>query len=570
MNAAPLPTQIGKYRVKRLLGAGGMGRVFLASDPDIGRDVAIKLVTLGSDPQAGERFLREAQTMGRMNHPNIATLLEFGVDQGTPFLVLEFLSGEDLSQWMLRPHTLREQAQVMLDVAQAISAAHKVGVLHRDLKPENVRVLDDGRCKLLDFGIAQSGAAQLTASGYFVGTPEFVAPEVMSGLAHSAAADVYALGLLYYTMICGENPFRGDTVQATVARVVQRDPPLITTRMVGVPPALVELIHRCLSKTPESRPESADLVVTALNQILPQIDPATRLTEVPRSTSTATQPVAAEPSQTRATESVRQAAASAPTRRRALVALALVTSAALGWFLWPAPEPVAPPTVVPAPRVEPQPTPPAAVTAVPQETSTATTAVGNPEPTDTDTGAAPITTPAKPTLAPSSAPPPVSAPRHTEVAAPAPTRVESAPTEPKAPAPLTSPPPVTADSAADDATKPAITSGTAAVAVPAAPSTAVDTPIAITISKSSPHVVRAGRTVTLRIEGTGLTGVDAVTVSFGGAPDSRFRVGALKHEGDDALEFSLNVARGVPLGSYSLLLQGERVRANPIILEVSL
>lgn len=105
MNTETLRTRIGKYRVRRLLGSGGMGRVFLAEDPDIGREVAIKLVTLDNDPQARERFLREAQTMGRLNHPNIVTLLEFGVDRDAPFLVLDFLSGTDLSQWMHQPQT---------------------------------------------------------------------------------------------------------------------------------------------------------------------------------------------------------------------------------------------------------------------------------------------------------------------------------------------------------------------------------------------------------------------------------------------------------------------------------
>ena len=312
MNSAALPAQIGKYWVKKLLGTGGMGRVFLAVDPDIGREVAIKLVTLGSDPQANERFLREAQTMGRMNHPNIVTLLEFGVDQQSPFLVLEFLSGEDLSQWMLRPHTLREQVQVMLDVAQAIAAAHKVGVLHRDLKPENVRVLDDGRCKLLDFGIAQSGAAQLTASGYFVGTPEFVAPEVMSGVAHSAAADIYALGLLFYTLLCGSNPFRGDTVQVTVSRVVQHEPPLLSKRLSGIPVELAALIHSCLAKQPELRPASADSLVQALTRELAKINPDERLGELPPPSNTALMPTTPAPSKTQTAASVTPAAATQP------------------------------------------------------------------------------------------------------------------------------------------------------------------------------------------------------------------------------------------------------------------
>ncbi|HWS28134.1 MAG TPA: protein kinase, partial [Xanthomonadales bacterium] len=353
MSSAALPAQIGKYWVKKLLGTGGMGRVFLAVDPDIGREVAIKLVTLGSDPQANERFLREAQTMGRMNHPNIVTLLEFGVDQQSPFLVLEFLSGEDLSQWMLRPHTLREQVQVMLDVAQAIAAAHKAGVLHRDLKPENVRVLDDGRCKLLDFGIAQSGAAQLTASGYFVGTPEFVAPEVMTGSAHTAAADIYALGLLFYTMLCGSNPFRGDTVQVTVARVVQHEPTPLAKRLTGVPVELAALIHQCLAKEPELRPVSADSLVHALTRELARIKPDERLGELPPPSNTAVLPTT-PPSRTQTTASVTSATVAQPATRAWWVAAALLlVSGASAWWLLQAPPAVAPGVQMPSASDEP-------------------------------------------------------------------------------------------------------------------------------------------------------------------------------------------------------------------------
>ncbi len=279
---AAVPAQIGKYRVLRLLGSGGMGRVYLAEDPDIGRQVAIKRVTLGADPQARERFIREAQTMGRLNHPNIVTLLEYGVDADTPFLVLEFLSGEDLSQWMLRPQRLRDQLGVMLGIAEALAAAHRMGVLHRDLKPENVRVLEDGRCKLLDFGIAQSGGAQLTASGYFVGTPEFVAPEVMAGAAHTAAADIYAFGLLCYVLLCGDNPFRGDTVQATVARVVQRDAPRLDKRLGGLPAGPADLIHACLAKQPELRPANAGQLIGSLQQIRAGVAADALLRELPQ------------------------------------------------------------------------------------------------------------------------------------------------------------------------------------------------------------------------------------------------------------------------------------------------
>jgi serine/threonine-protein kinase len=576
VNSGALPAQIGKYWVKRLLGTGGMGRVFLALDPDIGREVAIKLVTLGSDPQASERFLREAQTMGRLNHPNIVTLLEFGVDQQSPFLVLEFLSGEDLSQWMLRPHTLREQVQVMLDVAQAIAAAHKVGVLHRDLKPENVRVLDDGRCKLLDFGIAQSGAGQLTASGYFVGTPEFVAPEVMSGAVHTAAADIYALGLLYYTMLCGANPFRGDTVQATVARVVQLDPPPLGKRVIGVPAEVEALIHACLAKQPEARPASADSLVQTLSAELAHIPADARLGDAPTPRDTAPYPTTPGPSRTHASVVVKPAAPAAPRSRTgwALVAALLLVSAATAWWLLqPAPMPVPEPTsAIPASlpnaaaTADTSPSGPPAATEqrvdstipaepsepVPARTDAAlaaapppTTTVVAPPPIDADTVVRPIPAPApKPTA---------EVARPVEVAPPAgdtpgsqPVSVPAQVLPPALAQPQSEPPPEPAAAAAERE------------------------PVQVQVARINPKVLRAGRNVTMRLEGSGLAAVSAAAINSGGVVDARFRIGALEHSGDGALQFSLNVARGVPLGSYALVLRGADVRAEPILLEVSL
>jgi serine/threonine-protein kinase len=579
VNSGAQPAQIGKYWVKRLLGTGGMGRVFLALDPDIGREVAIKLVTLGSDPQASERFLREAQTMGRLNHPNIVTLLEFGVDQQSPFLVLEFLSGEDLSQWMLRPHTLREQVQVMLDVAQAITAAHKVGVLHRDLKPENVRVLDDGRCKLLDFGIAQSGAGQLTASGYFVGTPEFVAPEVMSGAAHSAAADIYALGLLYYTMLCGANPFRGDTVQATVARVVQLDPPPLSKRVTGVPVELEMLIHGCLAKQPEQRPASADSLVQALSTVLARVPADARVGDAPTPSDTAPYPTTPAPSKTHASAVARPPTAAAAPKSRAGWAVAavllLVSAVSAWWLLQPAPVPD-PTSAIPATApseaataVVPPTDAPPPVTGQPVDLTSTATAT-QPGPVGRDTTAPPVAVQpppvpvdvAPPTVAAES----VSRPQPAATPAPETADVAAKPVESK-PSVVPSAQPTSSPAPAQDV--PQAIAEQPPEPVPEVLTTAV-TPVPVQVARVNPRVLRAGRNVTMRLEGSGLAAVSSVVINAGGVVDTRFRVGALEHSGDAALQFNLNVARGVPLGSYALVLRGADVRAEPILLEVSL
>lgn len=592
VNSETLPAQIGKYWVKRLLGSGGMGRVFLAVDPDIGREVAIKLVTLGKDPQANERFLREAQTMGRLNHPNIVTLLEFGVDQQNPFLVLEFLSGEDLSQWMHRPQSLRDQVRVMLGVAEAIDAAHRMGVLHRDLKPENVRVLEDGRCKLLDFGIAQSGASSLTASGYFVGTPEFVAPEVMSGATHSALADIYSLGLLFYTMLAGDNPFRGDTVQATVARVVATAVPPLSSRISGAPKALAALIEQCVQKLPEQRPATADVVIAGLKDILAGIAPEARVQQIAPPAKTAPVPLDYVP-----TQSASKVAPVAPTAtRRWLWGVLAISTVGLGvWLLRPPPlevpfEAESPPAVTLSPATsateagEPAAAPAKDAvdsideqSAIPADDVAASAdqrsaAVLPPEPAKEEPA------PAEPDPAPPAAKPVRRVESGSVAAADSAKPAKTQETDVAVTPPISPPPvPDTRRESAPADDPPAAVADREPETVPAAPQVVpAVTPappsalISIEIQRFNPRVIRAGRTVTLRIEGAGLDAVTAAMVSSGGVPDSRFRIGDLHHRGSDKLEFSLNVARGVPLGSYPLLLQGAEVRVEPIILEVSL
>lgn len=558
------PARIGKYLIRRLLGSGGMGRVYEALDPDIDRPVAIKQITLAADPQARERFVSEARTMGRLNHPNITTLLEFNAESEPPFLVLELLSGEDLSQWMLRPHRLHEQLQVLTDMARGLDAAHRAGILHRDLKPDNVRVLDDGHAKLLDFGIAQAGHSGLTAAGYFVGTPEFVAPEVMAGEAHSPAADLYALGLCCYVVLTGDNPFRGDTVQATVARVIQRVPPPISTRVLGLPDALAELIHACLAKQPELRPTSAGAVAAALAQCLLTVPADLRLREAPRPSHTLAQGVPTTPAPTRSTPT---SSATEQRRRPGLqwAALALVAAGALWWW-WPRTEPQAPVPTPTAERSLPPMPEPARLTLVPEP-------VSQPAPglIPVDDRPAPAAAPAATTTADTSTRPAPSATPADSSASPAQAAITPSPPQPKPPAPAT------VERPPAEPVEPAATTTAAETRVDAAPAAAPVTapvttpaPVVVTVDSFEPRTVRAGRTVNIRIEGQGLDTIRSVQIGAGLTSDPRFRVGALQHEGDRSLRFTLAVARGVPLGSYAVQLIGPEAHADPLILQVSL
>lgn len=536
MSHTSAPARIGKYQVQRLLGSGGMGRVYQALDPDIGRAVAIKQITLAADPQARERFVSEARTMGRLNHPNITTLLEFNAEAEPPFLVLELLSGEDLSQWLLRPHTLREQLRVLADMARGLEAAHRAGILHRDLKPDNVRVLDNGHAKLLDFGIAQAGRSGLTAAGYFVGTPEFVAPEVMAGEAHSPAADLYALGLCCYVVLTGDNPFRGDTVQATVARVIQRVPPPIGTRVCGVPEALAALIYGCLAKQAADRPANAGVLADVLERCWREVPEALCLRDAPRPAGTLPQGVPTTPAPTRSTP------VPAPRRsaRLALAALAVLGGALLWWF-WPAAVPLPEPQSTVAAEPPPMPAPARLI-----PVAEPPVAIAPPVPAASDAGAR-------------AAP----APRSVTADTPTPPEIRSEP----APATATAP----ADTSAPDQ---------AEVVLPAEPAAAtsaspvVPEPIAsviqVTVHSVEPNSLRAGRSYTVRIAGTHLGAIRTVQVGAGLGSDPRFRIGDIRHDGEGSLQFPLSVARGVPLGSYALQLSGPDVHVDPLIIKVSL
>jgi serine/threonine-protein kinase len=216
-----LPPTIGKYEVAHRLGEGAMGEVFLARDPFIGRSVAVKLMKTDSAGDR-ERFLQEARTVGALSHPNIVVLHDFGFHDGRPFLVMEFVPGRNLEDWLREPHTLDEHLKIVEGLCRALLYAHERGVLHRDLKPSNVQVLPEGDCKLMDFGIARTGTGRLTTAHTVLGTPSFIAPEILEEAAYSASADVYSAGVLVYEMLAGVNPFAGKTVASTLHNVLNR------------------------------------------------------------------------------------------------------------------------------------------------------------------------------------------------------------------------------------------------------------------------------------------------------------------------------------------------------------
>ncbi len=273
--AAPGTLFAGRYVLVRMLGRGGMGTVYQARDTLVGDVVALKTLELGQDagPEALERFRREVRLARRIAHTHVARMHDLGTHEGKAFLTMEYVEGEDLRALLTRERPLPppRAARIALAVCEGLAAAHAAGVVHRDLKPANVLVEPGGRVVLTDFGIAQAVVAEVASrTPSTVGTPLYMAPEQVSGEPVDARADLYAVGLLLYEMLIGRVPFTGDTPwAAALARLRQPppDPRLDTT----VPSPLAEVVHRCLSRSPEDRPASALEVASVLREWLSSV-----------------------------------------------------------------------------------------------------------------------------------------------------------------------------------------------------------------------------------------------------------------------------------------------------------
>ncbi|HEX9082634.1 MAG TPA: serine/threonine-protein kinase, partial [Holophagaceae bacterium] len=209
--------QLGKFKILRQLGHGAMGEVYLGQDPAIGREVAIKTIrseaALG--PEARERFAREAQAAGTLNHPNLVTIHEFGEDQGMLYLAMEYVPGSDLGA-LFRERALApvDLLEVLAQVCDGLAYAHARGVLHRDIKPSNIRVHREGagwRAKVMDFGVARMEGSDLTSTGTILGTFGYMAPEYIRNGAAEARSDLFAVGVMLYEGLSGRRPFEGDT-----------------------------------------------------------------------------------------------------------------------------------------------------------------------------------------------------------------------------------------------------------------------------------------------------------------------------------------------------------------------
>jgi len=262
-----LPQFVGRFPILDLLGVGGMGIVYLAEDPDIGRKVAIKVLHASENNLALDRFKNEARTIGELSHPNIVMLLEYGVENNSPYLVMEYLPGISLEEWTKSPHSLAEHKKVLIGLCKALKYAHNKNILHRDLKLGNVQVLPNGDSKLLDFGIARSQDAHLTTTGFFVGTPKYLAPEILSSSDHSSVSDCYSLGLIAYSIFCNRDPYKAPTFEGIVARKLTITPMELSKINPAIPEKLSQVIASYLEKEPEARPQATEALESVLSEM---------------------------------------------------------------------------------------------------------------------------------------------------------------------------------------------------------------------------------------------------------------------------------------------------------------
>ena len=265
--------QLGKYQLGQLLGQGGMGAVYRSFHPVLNQPVAVKVMqnTLAADPQAQQRFLREAQVVAGLAHPNIVNIFDVDIQDGRPYIVMEYLDAGSLADRLQAgPLTLAAALQLAAPLADALEYAHQRGLVHRDLKPANVLLRPDGSPVLADFGLARpvqtDSAAQITATGAVMGTLAYMAPEQFSGQPTDARADIYSFGVMLYEMLTGRLPFTGDSAQIMYGHL-QQPPPSLRVARPDLPEAIEQLVQRMLSKDPAWRPQRMAEVASALRAI---------------------------------------------------------------------------------------------------------------------------------------------------------------------------------------------------------------------------------------------------------------------------------------------------------------
>lgn len=274
LRVSTLHQSLGRYLIEAEIGRGAMGVVYRAYDPQIGRQVAIKTISLTGQEFADEqeyraRFLREVRAAGRLSHPGVVTIFDAGQDPETeePYLVMEYVTGEPLSKVLGRNRKLSVPLalQYAQEIAEALDYAHNQGVVHRDIKPANILITEDGHAKIADFGVAWL-RQEITQVGEVVGSPAYMAPEQMSGRQGDARSDLFSLGVVLYSMITGFRPFQGNSAKTVVFKVMNIEPVPVTSFQTEVSPELDAIVSRAIAKDPEDRFPSGAALARAIQK----------------------------------------------------------------------------------------------------------------------------------------------------------------------------------------------------------------------------------------------------------------------------------------------------------------
>jgi serine/threonine-protein kinase len=277
-SAGGLPEYIGRYRILDRIGKGAMGVVFAALDEQIDRKVALKLLLgdLEEEPEIRERFLREARITGQLAHRNVVTLYDLGEEHGRMFIVMELLKGLPLADYLQTPagQTLDGKLDIMVQVCAGLQGAHSRGVIHRDLKPSNLFILEDGTLKILDFGVARLASSNLTASGFLIGTPEYMSPEQTQGRTVDQRSDIFSLGAVFYFMLTGRSAFASRDLRQMLNAIINEQPPPMTD--ADAPEAVRRVVMKTLAKRPEERYQQCAYLRADIERARRATDGATR------------------------------------------------------------------------------------------------------------------------------------------------------------------------------------------------------------------------------------------------------------------------------------------------------
>src|SRR5579859_1691120 len=268
--------RLGQYQLISKIGEGGMARVYRATQLNISREVAIKVLKeTDSDPDFIERLEREARTIAKLSHPFIVKLFDYGHQDGMTYLVMELITGGSLAQQMSRgPLPLGTIAPVMSQLGAALDHAHRHGIVHRDLKPQNILLDNDGNALLTDFGLARMSqpSVVITQSGGVMGTPAYMAPEQWEGSTFDARTDIYSLGAILFEMVSGMLPFEGDSIYQLMHKHIYEAPPRLHDQIEQVPPGVDKVVLKALSKDPADRYSSAGEMAVAFSEAIESVD----------------------------------------------------------------------------------------------------------------------------------------------------------------------------------------------------------------------------------------------------------------------------------------------------------